>query len=310
MAIIWVHEALASGSGYGDSESGRNYTRIFDVLTDSFDDNALTVSAADDGTLAIPSAYSYFAKGNDTDYGSVVTRIAPERDQQYPLLWHVRVEYTVLRPNTSDGTWPGGTIDVTGLLPSIRIWGIPVTEVLREDVNGNAIVNSAGQPYNPLPEDIYYLKAIEVQTHLRSYNLDYWTAYEDSTNADTIWGRAPGTLLMVGPPNGTRKIDRYGTYWEVRLEIHWNKKGWKKRVPDMGKVKTVSENGEPPTTSTPAVGVMPITDKAGRPVTDDVPLDGNGQPLAHGQPWVFHQWTIKSPMAWAPLNLPALNILW
>ena len=315
MAIVWVHEALTSGEGVAEHDVGSKYTRMFDVLTNSYDDNADTVGTADDGSLAIPSAYAYFSKGNDTNYGSVVSRISPTRDQRFPLLWHVRVEYTVIRANTSDGTWPGGTLTITSRMPTIRIWGIPVAEVLNEDINGDPIVNSAGQPYEPLPEDVYYLKAFEIVSWIRTYNLDTWETYEDSTNADTIWGREPGTLLMIGPPNATRKVDDYGTYYEARLEIHYNPKGWKKRLADMGTAKLATATGDPPSASTPATGTIPITDNAGVQVRQNVPLDGNGQPLGRDtgglpKPLIIKEWTIKQPQPWAPLNLPVLNIVW
>lgn len=309
MAIIWVHEALASGSGVGEHDSGGTYVRVFDVLTDSYNDNAITVAAANDGTLAIPAAYSYFSKGNDTDYNSVCTKIAPERDDRFPLLWHVRVEYTVLKTEGTSGL-PAGTIDITYRLPDIRIWGIPVTEVVSQDIYGNWICNSAGDKYTPLPEDIFYIKAFEISYAIRTYNLDFWAAYEDTVNADTIWGRGFGTLLMVGPPSGTRKIDKVGTYWEIRLEIHYNPKGWTKRILDAGKNRLVTAAGGTPSTGTPATGRMPITDQAGKPVTDDVPLDGNGQPLGLNQPWVVKGWYIKQPVSWASLGLPTINVLW
>lgn len=312
MAIVWVHEALPSGSGSADHETGNTHVRVFDVLTDSYDDNDITVAYAVDPTtgLTIPAPYSYYQKGNDTDYGSVVTKIVPERDDEWPKLWHVRVTYTVVRANTSNGQWPAGTLDITFRLPNIRIWGIPTTEVLKEDIHGNPVLNSAGQLYQPRPEDIYYIKAIEITSWIRTYDLDDWEPYEDSTNAVKLWGRDPGTLLMVGPPSGTRKVDSIGTYWEIRGEFHYNKNGWKKRVPDMGTVKLVNANGTQPSASDPASGTMPITDQAGLRVSEDVPLDGNGQPLAHGQPWVIKEWEVKKPADWTALNMPELNIVW
>jgi len=312
VAIVFVHEALVSGEGEATHDSGNKYVRVFDVLTDSYDDNAITVANAVDPetSLAIPAPYSYFTKGNDTDYGSIVTRIRPERSRRLPKLWHVTVEYTVIRPNTSNGQWPVGTVtfDVTLRLPGIRIWGIPVAEVLNEDINGDPVVNSAGQLYQPRPEDIYYRKAVEITWWCRTYDFDDWDTYEDSTNNAVVWGCAAGTLLMQGPPNGVRNVDTIGTYYEMRTEIHYDKKGWKKRIPDMGRKKLVNANLTPPSPSDPATGVMPIDDEAGLPVTEDVPLDGNGQPLALGQPWVIDEVAVKAEVDWAGLGLPALNI--
>jgi len=314
MAIVSVKEALASGSGSGDHDSGNQFLRIFDVLTDSYDDNALTVANATDPStsLAIPSPFTHFAKGNDTDYGSIVTRIIPDRDARYPLLWHVRVEYTVWRANTDSGQWPTGTVDITYRLPNIRIWGIPVVEVIERDINDDPIVNSAGEFYIPRPEDVYYRKAIEVTSWVREYDMDFWATYEDTTNADEIWDQEPGTLLMVGPPNGTRQVDEIGTYWELRTEIHWDPNGWKRSIADTGKNKTVDAQGNAPSggTAGAAVGVKPIEDANYNRVIDPVPLDGNGQPLAHGQPWVFTEWTVKDAEPWAPLELPDINIQW
>lgn len=308
MSITWVHEALASGSGKGSHDSGNQYVRLFDVMTDDYADNALTVANADDGTTAIPKAYSHFQKGNDTDYTAVVTEIAPERDARLPLLWHVRVVYTVLQNTAEGGTFPGGSLNVNVILPSIRIWGIPIKEVLREDVTGKPFANSAGELFTPLPEDVYYIRGIEITWWAREYQLGGWEAYEDSTNAETIWGCYAGTLLMVGPPKGTRKVDTYGTYWELRTEIHYNKRGWTKKLADMGTVKLVTASGEPPSASAEATGVMPITDQAGRAVGSPTPLDGEGQPLAQDAPWVIKEWDVKLPASWTALNLPPLNV--
>jgi len=313
MAIVWVHEALASGKGSGQHDSGNTYERVFDVKSDSYDDNAYTIANAIDPntSLAIPSPYSYFQKGNDTDYGSIVTKITPERDSRYPLLWHVRVEYSVLRADTSNGQWPGGTLDITFRLPDIRIWKLPVEEIIEYDViTGDPVANSAGDRFDPLPTDTRYRKAIEITFWARTYDLDDWDDYEDSTNADIIWGRDPGTLLMAGPPSGVRKVDNTGTYWENRLEIHYDPKGWKRSYYDRGRRKLVTDDLSPPSASTPATGKAPITDNTGGRVGDDVPLNGGGQPLAEGQDLVTLAFTFKESQPWAPLGLPELNITW
>lgn len=310
MSILWVHEALPSGAGVAEHDAGNSYTRVFDVLTDDFDDNAITVANAVDPStgLAIPSPYQYFDKGHDADYWSVVTRISPERDARYALLWHVTVQYTVIAANTSDGKWPSGLIDITYRLPDVRIWGIAVAEVMEKDVYGNPIVNSAGMPFSPRPEDIRYIKAIEITTWLRTYNLTAWAPYEDSTNAFRVWGCDPETLLMAGPPSGTRKVDRLGTYYEIKAEFHWDPDGWDKEYEDRGRVQLANDHGTPPSPSDPATGTVPITDNAGIPVNEEVPLDGNGQPLALGQPRVYRKYTLKGPADWTALNLPPLNV--
>jgi hypothetical protein len=310
VSILWVHEALSSGSGVGEHDGGNSYTRVFDVLTDDFDDNAITVSAATDPStgLAIPSPYDYFDKGNDTDYQSVVTRISPERDARYALLWHVTVEYTVIAANTSDGKWPSGVLNIIYRLPEIRIWGIAIAELMEKDINGNPIANSAGMPFDPPPEDVRYIKAIEITTWIRTYNLAAWAPYEDSTNATSVWGCDPETVLMVGPPSGTRKVDRVGTYYEIKAEFHWDPKGWDIEREDRGRVQLANDHGTAPSPSDPATGTVPITDNAGIAVNEEVPLDGNGRKLVFGQARVYKKYTIKGPADWTALSLPSLNV--
>lgn len=312
--IVWVHEALASGSGVAEHDSGNSYSRVFDVLTDTYDDNAATVANATDPSsgLSIPAPYSYFSKGNDADYNSIVTRIVPDRDTRMPLLWHVRVEYTVLRANTSDGQWPAGTItfDTTPTLPAIRTWPIAVLEAVNQDINGKLITNSAGQKVTPTPEDVRYLTAIEIQWRIRTYNFDDWEPFADSTNAAPVWGRDPGTLLMIGLPSATRKVDQIGTYWEIRCEFHWDKRGWGIKVEDNGKRRLATDSGAPPSASEPATGLVDILDNHGKPIEEDWPLDGKGQPLELGKSVVWLDYVVKEPRDWTPLNLPTLNITW
>jgi len=313
MAIVWVHENLMSGGGEGSLEGGNKYVRIFDVLSDSVDDNALTIASADDGNLAIPEPLAYFVKGNDTDYGSVVTGIQPERDLEYYLLWHVTVTYTVVRRD-GGGNFPAGLLqwDITYQFPDIRVWGVPVVEVITKDINDAPIENSAEQPFSPRPEDIRYIKAFEVTSWVRTYDMALWEPFEDSTNATTIWNCAANTLLMVGPPGGPRKFDNIGTYWEMRVEFHYDPRGWELELEDRGRAKLVDASGLVPTSGSAGapVGTVPIEDRAGLRVIDDVPLDGTGQPLAHGLPRVWRQYTVKKPKNWAAMNLPALNFTW
>ncbi len=314
MSIIWVHEALDSGGGRWEHQAGNRYVRTFDVLTDSFDDNELTVETAVDPNtgLGIPARFSYFEKGNDADYGAVAVRIVPERSKRYAKLWHVSVEYEWMRANTSSGQWPAGTIDVTARVPSVRVRGIPIKEVLYSDINGDAIANSASQPFNPRPEGVRYILAIEVTSWIRKYELAAWASYGDTTNAGAVWGFAPETVLMVGAPHAVRKVDQIGTYYELRAEFHWNSRGWKLQLEDRGTVRLVDAQGNTPTSGSAgqAVGSAPIHNEDGTRVERDVWLDGNGQKLPLGQPRVWMWYTVKEPKNWSALMLPELNVVW
>ena len=312
MAIVWVREDPESGGGDADIE-GRSYERIFLVLTDTVADGPKTVSEAVDPVsgLAVPGAFTVFAKGNETDYGAVCTKQRCQRNRQNPKLWRVTCTFTMLR--SESGTWPGGSIDLTFALPGVRMWWVGYQEAIDKDIHGAPIVNSAGQPFKPREEVTRYRLAIEVTRAVRSYSPATWAAYGGAVNADSAWGMPPGTLLMVAPPGGNRRVDQIGTYYEIRMEIHVNPDGWKRERLDQGTHRLATADGGIPSHSTPAAGVGWITDATGAPVAHDVLLDGAGLPLEITNPGgspVTLEFEVYHPMPFAPLNLPSLNIAW
>jgi hypothetical protein len=84
-------------------------------------------------------------------------------------------------------------------------------------------------------------------------------------------------------------------YFEVEVELHWRRDGWREAVSDRGISRHVFPGGPDgrggtfSQTDFPAgvPGVAAILDANLQPIAHPVPLDGAGQPLAAGQPHKF-----------------------
>lgn len=251
MAIVSVNEALPSGGGNFTLEA-RNYTRVFDVVSDDIADGPITVI----NDPRIPAFYSPFAHGGDSDVQAVVTMIDPQRNTMQPLYWKVIVRYSIIRPDDGGGA-PPGELTIEGTLPqftiSERYEERPRLRALQAYWEQNAepalmttppatpaawepIRNSAGDLYQDQPYYRETIRVITVKRWFRRYAdliaADVGT--EDRINLTPFWGIPAGHLLCLGLPGGVRQADSFGTYWESDMVFEWNREGWWVERGDVG----------------------------------------------------------------------------
>jgi len=308
-----VTERLPSGEGRRIYPDGATYTRVFSVLTSTYAANAATVSTASLGGLAIPAKYTVFAKGNDGDSGSVVTDVDAKRDRGNPLLWHITVTYTPMRPDVTfvaegeDGGEPAVIADITDALSRVRIWWVPFTKLMERDVTGKLIANAAGQAFKPVFEETEYRFAVEISRYERTYNSAWFEKFKNKVNSTKYWGAEPKTLLMIGGPGGTRMFDEIGTYYDIRYQIHYSPEGW-----DLERInKGMYKRHVPKYESISKERLIRCTDGAGAPVTEDVLLDETGyKQLDQDADPIILTFEIKETADFADLRLPQLNITW
>lgn len=249
MAIVSVTEDLPSGPGTFSLEE-RGYTRNFNVLTDSFDDNAITVI----NHVDLPSFYEIFDKGNDTDPQAVVTAIDPQRDSVNPLLWRILYTYSVLRPDDGGGA-PPGELTIEGTLPAFsiseRYEDRPrLTALQRYTVDVDPVppllttkpgtmVNLRNFAKDLYQDQPYYRETIRVITCRRYFRryADLLAAdigTEDRINLTAWWGIPSGQLKCLGMPGGVRMADNFGTYWETDMVFEWKRDGWWEEFAEVG----------------------------------------------------------------------------
>ena len=109
-------------------------------------------------------------------------------------------------------------------------WGFRVENVLLDtEINGNPIVNSADEPFDPpITEDLYDLVCTIVRTEA-TFDHQEAVRYANGMNSDEWRGHAVGTcrLIRTGRRTGANS-------WQVTNRIIIRTGGWEKRPMDRG----------------------------------------------------------------------------
>lgn len=158
------------------------------------------------------------------------------------------------------------------------------------------IVNSAGEPFDPPPEKDDGLPFLRITRNEIVLNTLQLMLFENSLNADAIFGAAPLTLKMTGI--GARRVYKKGfRYWRVSYTMTYNRDTWELQLLDHGRYYRDAANGNSITSF----------------VTDDDPpqpriglLDGNGDRLNDADDPVFLSFPIYQRMPYVLLNLGAI----
>lgn len=136
MSVVSVAEVWESRSGSIDYKFQRQYVRRFRVFVDDTTDGAVTVRAG--VGIGLGAAYP-------EDAYSKVKGISVTNDGQDPLVWYVTLNY--------DSVWefdPASANENPLLRPELKSLSYETQEkFVRQDLDGEDIVNSAGTPISP-----------------------------------------------------------------------------------------------------------------------------------------------------------------
>ena len=197
--------------------------------------------------------------------------------------------------------------------PDIR-WGSRTVRLpVRVDINGDPIQNSAGQPFDPLPEEDFQVLVYEYSHNIASYSEANARSYRGAINDDnfTLAGLSisPYQARIVGI--NASNAERNGTrYWResVVVEIVDD---WRLTLVDEGLMKKsgiADGPGDPHYIGGGESVVTPILDANGNPIFEPTLLDGNGAPLGGGNPVLLRFDTAAKPLrSFGGLGLPTTN---
>ncbi|MEM9019935.1 MAG: hypothetical protein AAGC44_05170 [Planctomycetota bacterium] len=303
MSVIEVREHYMSRSASKSKDTDKS-VRLWKVL---FDDNTGTPELAlvgNDGNRTVP-AYGAALPGNPN---KLVTNLDAKPSRDSRRLFLVTVTYETI--NTESGSGGGGAQapDPLNRPPDIA-WGSNTYErVLEKDINGNPIVNSAGDPFDPPLTQRLNVPAVEISYNQAGYNPDTYQPFVDSVNNAiiTIAGMddidAKGAMLEKHRhrklfENGTAyhrltfNVEVAGSYLREVLDRGWH------RLPD-GAAEEGHYLGN-------GVFQKPeIMNADGVKPNAPVLLNGAGQPLANGAAPVFRSFETRDALDWEPLSLP------
>lgn len=149
------------------------------------------------------------------------------------------------------------------------------TEQLNDWRWGKAIVNSAGQPFNPSVQRTYFDRVVTMERDTRTYDPNTADDFIDAINSGDLVVRYRGLTYRIAKEtawlrdwSATPQFANGVTYWHEHIEMVIRKDGWLRNVEDRGLMELVNnDNGRRRT----------ITDDNGEPVTEEVPLDAHGK---------------------------------
>lgn len=266
MAIVSVREVASGRDGSLNNKGERSYSRTFQVVTSDPLDGPLLVRTA----AGIPQRGSIYATATEFDPGAKVKTVNPAQDADNPKVWTVRVEYDSV---TEDK--PENPLD----RPAEITWSAaPYSRVVWRDVDGKAILNSAGSYFDPPLEVDDSRPVLTIVRNEATYNPAVAIDYQDAINSDSWLGFAP-RQAKVAKIEASSAIENDVFYWRVVREFHFRRETWAMSVLDQGRYEKRNDKPVPIKVYTENGTAIPNSH-----VTDPVPLDGAGLRLTNPGP--------------------------
>lgn len=228
--------------------------------------------------------------------------------------------------------------------PSEMRWDFVVgSEPVEEDVHGQAIVNAAGEPFDPAPMENYADPRLTIVRYRRSFDVQLAIAYSGRrgcTNSDPFMGSRPGQAKLL-PISGDQLREGKATYWRESYVIEFREglpktadgggpeRAWWLRVLNQGHSQilgTWGEKGFDPEVEAHKTAlkegltgeqeqalavqlagtpvVRRVKDLSGEVTATPVRLDRDGKVLKRGKKPVYLEFQIRPSKPFSKLKLP------
>lgn len=232
------------------------------------------------GAEKLVKQYQPYSFGNDASESLYCKELALDRVDNSDLVWLA----TAFFDNTVD---PGQSGDSPFDRAPIDEWDFAQFErTFDKDIDDVAIVNSAGQAYDPgLTGD----DSRPILTYTR--NEPYWPSqildYQDAINSDTFLGVFPAFTAKVNIRAGKR-WENGVKYYETRYTFQFRRDGWREEILNRG------------TQYLKTAGAKPVSIPPGEP---PVNLDEDGTRVNIGGEPTYKTHKIYQELPFAPLNI-------
>lgn len=287
---IWDNDAS------GDATAHRVWTRKFLVLYDEVVASAEALDAPD-----IPTRWS----PHPLDFRMLASDAKASKWKSDPLTHIVEVTY-----DSQTGAEDRGDDDPLARPATIETDFIAYQKPLVYDKDGNAVLNSAKDPFDP-PAQIEDSRIILKFTRFEaSLDVARSLAYRNAVNTDSFWGFSAGEVMCMYIKQ-TRHFENAIEYWQTSYEFHVKENGslnsdgtdtpylgWDIVIPDMG-YNEVGANGK---------RYMIHEDNSTRPVSVPVRLNGAGLQLRPPNAPSSKTWFLIFRPNYRYLSFSALNL--
>lgn len=191
-------------------------------------------------------------------------RLNPSLEGENRFVWRVTGEYEQgVLPS-----WPGNPLEA----PTQVTWGSSAfTAPAVEDIDGNAIVNSAGQPFDPPLTIERRALAATISYNSETFDADQADEFEDSVNiaATQVANLNVGArVAKIEEMGAVKQFYRDIEYWAVTIKVALNKNTWDRQVLDQGIFALDDDDN-----------LVRMATDDGEEVTEPLKLDGSGKKL-------------------------------
>ena len=284
MAVVYVKEKYRR-SGRHTKDGAREYTKTFIVKTNSTGDGPLTIMR----DPRLPQRWrTIYATGNEIDLGAICTDVNPKQiddDGQGNSIWEVPCQFAKATKESQEEE------ENPLLRPAEVSWdGATYQDRLEYDLDGHAILNAAGDPYE---EGLVVDRTRQILSITRNelrYDYELAQSYADVLNSDTFYGRAAGSAKMT-MPKSSRKVEGKWIYWQTRYEIHFSRLGWSFLKLNQGPHYLDEDGVKKPNTMDGVATTKPVL------------LAADGTKLADEADPIFNTFVGYPSLAFAPLAL-------
>jgi hypothetical protein len=277
-----VDEKIEGNTAKTDAKGNATYTRAFRVTADSY---ALRAKGAVEAVVAqkgieIGTPYEVLDPADgvtvlESDDAASCQEISAASASDDGYSWDVTVSYGPLGGEAA--TFPANPLEwpVEFALQSAQD-----RKPADEDRDGNPVLNSAGDAFDPPPEIDFSRIVFEVTRNEATFSPVLAQTWKHTVN-DAVFSiagenYAAGTVLIQDIVAGKPLFHPdAGWYWRITYKFEVKPEGWKKKILDQGMKEIV------------AGAKRAMKDSQGQPISSPELLDGLGVKLAAGGTPVF-----------------------
>jgi hypothetical protein len=243
MPTILQFSEINERSGGIDQDYVRTYERTFKVVVDDPQTGPKWIIA--NVSPHISDAYN---TSTESDTAAIVQNITLRRDPLDDLgkVWVLSAPYGPWDPYRHASS-------PLNIYPHVTFEGVNAQRLCEVDYQGDPLLNTAYDNYDPIPEVDDVKCVIRVKQNLSTFSPATIFFYSNLINSDTWFGMVPHTV-KCDPPKGTVAYHQAcGSYWEVEWSFlcnpnqvydpttsSWITLGWDKRIPSRGYRQLVS----------------------------------------------------------------------
>ncbi len=250
MSLIEVRETAAEQAGSITAEFAsapvKEYTRSFWGRCDSPLDGPATILQAlpGPGPSLLPVPGALYSTPGEIDLTAFCQSIEVDRINDDPYMWKITAKFSTTAVDGENNDIPESPDQVP---PEVSVSFASYTKALTEDLDGKAIKNTLGDPFDPPFEVEDARPQISIVRNQLSFDLLTAMEYKDAINSDYVGPFKPGTCRMAGI-TADRVFDR-GFYWRVTYVIEIRPEGWQPKIlnhgfryKSSGKIKNVTDD--------------------------------------------------------------------